>query len=258
MRSLPGMTFSKKTECAGSGQGMSNRRCARGFSSGFTLIFSNRKTARECTFRTDFFRKGLSQVNSTNYSHMIRWENTSQIKSFFSKDLLDLAEEMIVLKIAFWTNCPDDFMQWNPLSRAQYTEIAIFLSNYLLSSQGDRMSMGHAVEGRYPFLDYRVVEFAATIPPRYRLNGLKDKFILRRLAREPDPARVGLETKQPYRAPISRCFFGEQPQEYVMELLSEASTAKPDISTPEKSPAWWPNARNKKDIFSANGKIWRL
>ena len=53
-----------------------------------------------------------------------------------------------------------------PLARAQYTEIRIFLTNYLLSSQGDRMAMANAVEGRYPFLDYRVIEVRSPHPSR--------------------------------------------------------------------------------------------
>jgi asparagine synthase (glutamine-hydrolysing) len=43
---------------------------------------------------------------------------------------------------------PDNFMKWSPLSRAQYIEIRTFLSDYLLSSQGDRMAMANSVEGR--------------------------------------------------------------------------------------------------------------
>jgi asparagine synthase (glutamine-hydrolysing) len=116
---------------------------------------------------------------------------------------------------------PADFMRWDPLSRAQYTEISIFLSNYLLSSQGDRMAMGHAVEGRFPFLDYRVVEFASKVPPQYRLNVLKDKFILRETAKDLIPPELAKRPKQPYRAPVSRCFLGDNIYDYVKELLSE-------------------------------------
>ena len=71
------------------------------------------------------------------------------------------------------------------------------------------MAMAHAVEGRYPFLDYRVIEFAARVPPFYRLRGLRDKFILRKAAADLIPPDFAQRPKQPYRAPISRCFFGE-------------------------------------------------
>ena len=177
--------------------------------------------SRGRSFVMRFFRKGLLQIKSADYSHMIRWENTSQIKSFFSKEVANLVEAKDNLGNRFRKLLPDDFMNWNPLSRAQYTEMTIFLSNYLLSSQGDRVAMGHAVEGRFPFLDYRVVEFAAKIPPRYLLNGLKDKFILRRSAKNLIPEELALRAKQPYRAPISRCFWGEQAQPYLFDLLTK-------------------------------------
>jgi asparagine synthase (glutamine-hydrolysing) len=86
--------------------------------------------------------------------------------------------------------------------------------------------MGHSVEGRFPFLDYRVIEFACKIPPRFRLNGLKDKFILRQAAKDLIPMELALRPKQPYRAPISRCFLGEPPEEYVTDLLSEEAVMR--------------------------------
>jgi len=125
-------------------------------------------------------------------------------------------------------------MTWNPLSRAQYTESTIFLTNYLLSSQGDRMAMAHAVEGRFPFLDYRVVEFATRVPPTYRLMGLKEKFILREAARDVIPPELANRPKHPYRAPISKCFFGDQHLQYVDDLLSESSLKEKGYFHPEK------------------------
>ena len=53
---------------------------------------------------------------------------------------------------------PADFRRWHPLSQAQYLETAHLLPGYILSAQGDRMSMAHGVEGRFPFLDHRLVE----------------------------------------------------------------------------------------------------
>jgi asparagine synthase (glutamine-hydrolysing) len=64
----------------------------------------------------------------------------------------------------------------------------LFLSNYLLSSQGDRMAMANSVEGRYPFLDHRVIEFASRLPAKLKLNGLNEKYILKKAARGKDTA----------------------------------------------------------------------
>ena len=48
--------------------------------------------------------------------------------------------------------------------RAQYLEIATFFEGYLLHTQGDRMLMAHSIEGRFPFVDYRLAELAARLP----------------------------------------------------------------------------------------------
>jgi len=76
---------------------------------------------------------------------------------------------------------PPDFDQYDRLSKSQWLESSIFMSSYLLSSQGDRVGMANSVEGRYPFLDYRVIEFAAKLPPDFKMHGLNEKFILKRM-----------------------------------------------------------------------------
>ena len=175
---------------------------------------------RNHAFLESFFRKGLLQVDAPAYSHLIRWENTSQLQTFFSPEMQALIHQQEGFLERFCATLPSDFMRWDPLSRAQYTEISIFLANYLLSSQGDRVAMAHAVEGRFPFLDYRVVEFACRLPPHCRLQGLQEKFILRKVAAGLMPPELAHRPKQPYRAPISQCFLGSTTQDYVFDLLS--------------------------------------
>src|SRR2546429_7300173 len=63
-------------------------------------------------------------------------------------------------------------------SRAQHLEITVFLSQYLLSSQGDRMAMAHSVEGRYPFLDFRMVEFCNRLRSEEHTSELQSRLHL--------------------------------------------------------------------------------
>jgi asparagine synthase (glutamine-hydrolysing) len=95
-----------------------------------------------------------------------------------------------------------------------------FLSGYLLSSQGDRMAMAHSVEARYPFLDYRILEFAARLPVSLKMKVLKEKYLLRRACAGLVPDVILNRLKQPYRAPDARCFFDVTAPAYVSELLS--------------------------------------
>ncbi len=199
----------------------------------YPYIFSA-DNSRSRKFMEGFFKKDLTNTDSPCYSHLLRWSNTSQVQSFFSEDVRSAAGTTDGFIERFRAMLPDRFMSWDPLSRAQYTEIRIFLSNYLLSSQGDRMAMANSIEGRFPYLDHRVIEFAAMVPPALRMRGLDEKFILKQAARNQIPDALISRPKQPYRAPISSCFFGDRKLEYVAELLSETRIAEGGYFDPEK------------------------
>ena len=96
------------------------------------------------------------------------------------------------------------------------------LAGYLLSSQGDRVAMANSIEGRFPFLDHRVIEFANRLPPSYKIRGMTEKYLLRRALADLLPDAIVNRTKQPYRAPDSGSFFFDgQPLDYVADLMSE-------------------------------------
>ncbi len=186
----------------------------------YPYIFSGNDN-RAKIFLKNFFKKGMGETSMPFYSHSLRWQNTAALQNFFSKDLRETTGGLSGFCEKFTASLPSEFMSWAPMSRAQYTENTIFMSNYLLSSQGDRMAMGNSVEGRYPFLDHRVIEFACSIPPKYRMNGLNEKFVLKHAAKKIIPKTIIDRPKQPYRAPISESFFDKSAPEYVKELLSE-------------------------------------
>jgi asparagine synthase (glutamine-hydrolysing) len=170
-------------------------------------------------FLEAFFRGNLRETDSPFYSHLVRWRNGQRNRRFYSAGFSELVGATdrepghdIELPIAF--------RSWGTMERAQYLEMTLFLSNYLLSSQGDRMSMAHAVEGRFPFLDARVVEFCALLPARLKLRVLQEKFLLRKLAIPWLPPTIVQRRKRPYRAPIHQTFFPARPEGYVSELLS--------------------------------------
>jgi len=169
-----------------------------------------------------FFGRGLEEHNRPCFSHAIRWQNNRRNCRFFSDELSRALrreqEENDNLPVL-----PAAFEHWHPLAKAQYLEIEVFLSQYLLSSQGDRPAMAHSVEGRFPFLDVRLVEFCNRLPPRYKLNGMTEKFLLREAVRDWLPREICQRPKRPYRAPIHRSFFNDTTQDYVMDLLSPGS-----------------------------------
>ena len=113
-------------------------------------------------------------------------------------------------------------MSWELLQRAQFLEMSVFLPQYLLSSQGDRVAMAHSVEGRFPFLDHRIVEFCGGLPPDLKLRVLNEKFLLRLATKGLIPEEIRRRRKRPYRAPIRRSFFGAAPLGYLRDALSPA------------------------------------
>jgi asparagine synthase (glutamine-hydrolysing) len=92
--------------------------------------------------------------------------------------------------------------------------------------------MAHAVEGRFPFLDYRVVEFASKIPSDLRLRGLNEKYILKKAVSDLLPSEILGRTKRPYRAPIRNAFLGPDAPEWVADALSESAVARTGIFEP--------------------------
>jgi asparagine synthase (glutamine-hydrolysing) len=170
-----------------------------------------------------FFHVGAEDLGNPFFSHLPRWELTSRIKMFFSPEVKEALRSYDAL-VEFEQSLPEGYAGWDPLCQAQYLETTCLLPGYILSTQGDRVAMGHSVEGRYPFLDHRVVEFAASLPPRFKMKGLNEKYILKKAAADLIPDSIRERPKQPYRAPDAKSFFdperGAARFEYVREMLS--------------------------------------
>lgn len=171
-----------------------------------------------------FFGAGDDLVDDPLYSHRPRFRSTSAAKLFFSAELkgqlggYDATAELASM-------LPADFSRWHPLHQAQHLETAFLLPGYILSAQGDRVMMANSIEGRFPFLDPRVIDFAASLPPGMKLHGLREKHILKQAAQGLVPSAIIERPKQPYRAPDSQTFAATQPH-YLMDVLSDRSIGR--------------------------------
>jgi asparagine synthase (glutamine-hydrolysing) len=192
--------------------------------------------AQSLAYRKAFFHLRPDDLASPFFSHLPRWELTSRLKAFFSPEVHAATAEHDVYDDGL-AMLPDAYYDWAPFCQAQYLETAILLPGYILSSQGDRMAMAHSVEGRYPFLDYRLAEFAATLKPRWKMRGIEEKYLLKLAAGHLVPESVVHRSKQPYRAPEAKSFFGTAAQpsrhEYVEELLSTRRIRQTGVFQPE-------------------------
>jgi asparagine synthase (glutamine-hydrolysing) len=167
-----------------------------------------------------FFGYKLNETESPIYSHLLRWNNTSRINNYLSdsfkstiSDYDPIHEMEIILR--------DKLRGLDYLSKAQWIEFNVFMSGYLLSSQGDRMAMANSIEGRYPFLDHRVIEFCMQVSPDLKLNGLNEKYLLKKMIKDRIPKAILNRSKQAYRAPIKSTFVSDHLPEYLKEMLSE-------------------------------------
>jgi asparagine synthase (glutamine-hydrolysing) len=170
-----------------------------------------------------FFRIRPEDLRSPFFSHLPRWETTARLELLFASDVKFDWQQRRPWE-ALEEQLPISYSNWDSFGRAQYLEAAYLLPGYILSSQGDRPAMAHAVEGRFPFLDTRVVEFAAALPASLKMRGLDEKFLLKRFAATLLPSSILRRPKQPYRAPEVRSFLdpasGRFRHDYLEELLS--------------------------------------
>jgi len=164
------------------------------------------------------------------YAHRPRWKITTRTHLFFTEEMLSTFTKNPTEKLM--RSFSDKLAGLDYFSRAQYIEMKLLLANYLLSSQGDRMAMANSVEGRYPFLDHRVVEFACTIPVRYRMKVLNEKNILKKAMKNLLPAPILKRKKQPYMAPDILSFFNEKCPDYIDYYLSESMLKEAGLFKP--------------------------
>ena len=204
-------------------------------------------------FGRQFFQQGMEYIDQPYFAHVPRWSTTRRSWRFFSAEMkealrgregYDSIQHML----------PPETMRWEALNQDQYIENHTLLSGYLLSSQGDRMAMANSIEGRFPFLDHRVMEFAASIPVRYKIRGLNEKYILKKAMTGLIPEHIRQRSKQPYRAPDSQSFFHQgEPVAYVKELLGEEALRKAGYFDPAAVGKLLHKAANGKAIgFSDN------
>jgi asparagine synthase (glutamine-hydrolysing) len=189
------------------------------------------RTAREKKSFRQFMLYDQPGSRDPFFSHLVRWRNTARIRQFFSKAMrAELGDTSPVEEFA--SMLPPGFEKRDTLSRAQYLEDKVFLSGYLLTSQGDRMAMANSVEIRPPFLDFRIVDFMSRVPPRWKILGLDEKHILKKAFQGLLPESITKRTKHPYRAPVQKAFMGRLASDVYCDALSERAIRKAGIFDP--------------------------
>ena len=100
---------------------------------------------------------------------------------------------------------PEKLSKWHPFHSGQYIFCKAHLENLILSHLGDRGEMAHSIEGRTPFLDHPLTEYANNLPPSMKIRwnkGFVEKYVLREAARPFVTDEIYKKRKHPYSAPL--------------------------------------------------------
>ena len=93
------------------------------------------------------------------------------------------------------------------MDRTLSTDICTYLPGDLLV-KADRMTMAHSLEGRSPFLDHKVGEWAARLPANLKVRGMTGKYLLRKVFEDELPSSVSGRGKQGFSIPVGAWFRG--------------------------------------------------
>ena len=108
------------------------------------------------------------------------------------------------------------------LSRMQHVDLKSWLVDDLLI-KADKMTMANSVELRVPFLDHRVVEFAATIPATMKMRGRTVKWILKKAMQDKLPQEILQRKKVGFPTPLALMFRKDMTGYLNNLLLSKAA-----------------------------------
>ncbi len=167
-------------------------------------------------------RPKFRAASGFRFDQQLSWEISGQSREFlYSREMWNqLGDWSAYDEIAI----PRERMKrWHPLNQSLYAGYKVHLPGSLLAGKGDRALRAASTEGRYPFLDEDVIDFCAQLPPEYKVRGLTDKWLLRRVAAKIAPDQIRSRRKEMFRATMSPAFLRPTRPNWVDELLSPAS-----------------------------------
>jgi asparagine synthase (glutamine-hydrolysing) len=105
----------------------------------------------------------------------------------------------------------------DPVHVSLYLWSKTMLPNYILAMLGDRMEMGHSIEGRVPFLDHHVVEVIRSLPVSQKIHGMTEKYVLREAVRDVITDTVYRRQKHPFLSPPATL----NPKEKLSQMMND-------------------------------------
>jgi asparagine synthase (glutamine-hydrolysing) len=202
---------------------------------------------------SDWFRRGYLRLhNVPQYS--ARYRRAVEVSLGGPNAWIDAYGLLAISKLRFYAPALRDVLlnhnawadlqipldrakRWHPLNRGIWVAARVTLAGHLLQAKGDRVAMNSSVEVRYPFLDEEVFSFLASLDPRWKLRGFRDKHLLRLLAKRWVPPSVYHRQKVIFRAPLDSFHIEPEPP-FVGQLMSEESLRRSGYFNVEQVRHW--------------------
>ena len=163
---------------------------------------------------------------SEAYSKNIALFAHEDIKELLSeKSRNEIAEENICLQMV--NELISEVPQMDRINQALYIDTQLLLSGNNLVKP-DRMGMAVSIENRAPFLDYRMIELAFSIPGKLKLNNGETKYIYKKAVSELIGERLAYRKKQMFTVPVGE-WFKDKLKPLCEELLLSERTKKREI-----------------------------
>ena len=148
----------------------------------------------------------------------------------------------------YWNSSSGDL-----LHRLLYTDIKTYLVELLMKQ--DQMSMAASIESRVPFLDHLLVEFTATIPPKYSTKGMAGKCILKSAVADLLPEAIMSRKKMGFPTPWEHWLKGPQ-LDVLEQLVLEPRTLQRRLFRKETLQRLF--AEHRSGARDHGNRIWRL
>lgn len=173
--------------------------------------------------------------------------------AFFEEEVSDLfVKKTTVLSSYFDGKLNEQFA--DTLSQMMATDFQTYMLDDILQKV-DRATMAASLEGREPFLDHRIIEFAAQMPNEYKYNKGVKKYIIREIVHQYVPKEIMERPKMGFAIPIAQWLKSEL-KDTVYSMLSKETIAKQGIFNYQKTTAIVNDFYNGKEQNFL--KVWYL
>lgn len=164
-------------------------------------------------------------------SHRVKNALTTKTRNDFIENIFSRKGFLLKEKKQDYMKYYQDYKTWSNifLQKAADLNIKLWLENDS-NVKVDRASMAYSVEVRSPFLDYRVVEFARSLPMHFRYEKGRQKKILRDILKEYIPESVFHQPKKGFAVPIGKWMRKELKEEFLAALSDDFLNTVPNLN----------------------------